>query len=826
MVDQEIITRRQQLQQSQQEIVERRKKLTEEINQLRAERRKTSNKAAYNSDIQSLKAEREALRVQERAIKFTEQKLGTSIPLGEENAVIQKTVSKGLQSRAVGVDRETRIALQQQKKEVRQQRQALEKEGFTVIESKRTALGKSPITITESKYNQLQEQAEQGNVVAQAKLKNVRAVTKTVSAQNQEPQSNYILSGDPNDKEFDQYGTPKKEGLFQGLLSSGAIGFPGSSYIFDINKKEEASSFLKGGVSNFVFSPNNPFLGVGIGGQAPTYTRQDISGYLQNLGTTGKVTDLILPKSVFQIALTGGVAGVLTKAPLIIRGGTALGFGGYGTSQALDPSKTKEERIAAGIVGGAGLLGAGLEFAPYIKGTAATLSSKYSGVVTEDIGSFKDINVIKSIGTKDLDIALIPEGSPLGSSVKAGTPAFVRGGFGFGKAEQQAFIGQPKSTVVSSQIGFLEGIKGETVALDRMLFGTPADISTGTAQTRISRLGLVDLFKAPGKNAEIGFLPSKPQLLVFENQKLGTNPYTGFKAGYAAKGAGTGELEVTTLSNIYSGGKVGVTKISGQAVNIYSASLKKTRSTPNLLKNIPGFDTSTLAGTEKIPGLSLVSPSTTSSLVTNQIDSKNTPTTQTKTTTKTVSVSTISKPTTKKTTSVNYPSYNLNSITSPPITTTIKTEISPPSPPQTRKTTTIIPPTYPSRPKYPQISLLPQTVIPPVQKIDFGFPVPTKKRRSFTVSVRRFGKFRPIGKFPTLSQAFDVGKKRVGGTLAATFKIEGNQLPGYAPKGFKTKYTNQGTLFIEQPKFRLSTTGEVKEIHKSKKKKKKGLSLF
>lgn len=102
-----------------------------------------------------------------------------------------------------------------------------------------------------------------------------------------------------------------------------------------------------------------------------------------------------------------------------------------------------------------------------------------------------------------------------------------------------------------------------------------------------------------------------------------------------------------------------------------------------------------------------------------------------------------------------------------------------------------------------------------------GGRVKTPRRSGrFTVSVRRFGKFKPIGTFGTLGKAFGVGRRRVAGTLAATFRVEGTKLPG-TPKGFYKKDTKLGTLFIEKRKFRISKRGEKVEIKKAKRRKKK-----
>ena len=86
-----------------------------------------------------------------------------------------------------------------------------------------------------------------------------------------------------------------------------------------------------------------------------------------------------------------------------------------------------------------------------------------------------------------------------------------------------------------------------------------------------------------------------------------------------------------------------------------------------------------------------------------------------------------------------------------------------------------------------------------------------KMPSKFLVEVRRFGKFKPIGVFGSMRQAFSVGRGKVSRTLAATFRVKG---PGAlrTPKGFYSKITPQGRLFIQQPKFRLSTRTERGEI--------------
>ena len=90
----------------------------------------------------------------------------------------------------------------------------------------------------------------------------------------------------------------------------------------------------------------------------------------------------------------------------------------------------------------------------------------------------------------------------------------------------------------------------------------------------------------------------------------------------------------------------------------------------------------------------------------------------------------------------------------------------------------------------------------------------------YTVSVRRFGKFRPVGTFSSLSKAFSTGTSKVRTSLGATFKVSGGKkLSMGTPKGFYSKPTKGGVLFIEQPKFRLSTATEKLEIQSFRRKK-------
>lgn len=146
-------------------------------------------------------------------------------------------------------------------------------------------------------------------------------------------------------------------------------------------------------------------------------------------------------------------------------------------------------------------------------------------------------------------------------------------------------------------------------------------------------------------------------------------------------------------------------------------------------------------------------------------------------------------------------------------TTTITNQI------QTPKVITITP-TIPKQTGKTRVPSIP-TIVPPVTTqgvpIIPGFKlrgrVQAPRIRTFGVAVRRRGVFRPIGRGLRLQQAISVGATRVGGTIAATFRITPEQ-PGRitgvrTPKKFRRR---RGLTFVELPKFRLDTPGEIRGI--------------
>ena len=130
-------------------------------------------------------------------------------------------------------------------------------------------------------------------------------------------------------------------------------------------------------------------------------------------------------------------------------------------------------------------------------------------------------------------------------------------------------------------------------------------------------------------------------------------------------------------------------------------------------------------------------------------------------------------------------------------------------------------------PRLPSVPTIPITTprITETPKLGFSFKLPSysapTSSGAFGVQIRRGGQFFSIGNFKTASQAFQKGLDVTSGTLAATFRVSGpGKIPG-APKGFRTKKTDLGTLFIEKRGKRLSKKSETREIQAAKKSKRK-----
>ena len=150
---------------------------------------------------------------------------------------------------------------------------------------------------------------------------------------------------------------------------------------------------------------------------------------------------------------------------------------------------------------------------------------------------------------------------------------------------------------------------------------------------------------------------------------------------------------------------------------------------------------------------------------------------------------------------------------------------------QTKQTTKLIPKlitrfTVKVPPTPPKIPPVPPKI---KARTRFGVPFPKFKGSSFgnffgkfNVFGRRFGKFKPIGIATSTEKALKIGTNFAGKTLGATFKITGKglKLPKIIP-GYRIKQTKQGTLFIEQRRYRLNTPTEKREIKSYKRRKRK-----
>lgn len=111
------------------------------------------------------------------------------------------------------------------------------------------------------------------------------------------------------------------------------------------------------------------------------------------------------------------------------------------------------------------------------------------------------------------------------------------------------------------------------------------------------------------------------------------------------------------------------------------------------------------------------------------------------------------------------------------------------------------------------------TDTPPPTPFGFNFPKGRGKPK-FHVFVRRRKKWHKVSNIPlTRTKAFRLGKRKVGTTAAASFQVRPTE-PGvsdpifstFLPGKFYTKKEDTGFTFIERPRFRISTPGEVAEI--------------
>jgi hypothetical protein len=520
----------------------------------------------------------------------------------------------------------------------------------------------------------------------------------------------------------------------------------------------------------------------------------------------------LIPTTPVETAMYGGGFGLL-KTPVLLRVPVSIYVGYSGVTGAMNTNLTPTQRTASGLVGVGAGVGAFFESVPYLRGMKFKYELKTEPYVPVKIQP----ELFKAIEFKETRIGLIPRGSPLkeGITTKVKLPSISplkRGGFEVKSYEKQLFLG--KNQVLStSQVGmFKEGIK---ISIERPFYTTPQEPFTKIPETRVSRLGLNEGLLSIPKSSEIGLgYPKESQIGL-------TKANVGWKESFKTFEIGKGtELEsIKTYGTIKGIKRIGVTTIKGQGVAIYEYNIGKgTKGITNL------YQGTSFEGT-RVSGESIFSIGGTRTK-TKEILSVTYPSI-----TKTSLISTKGtsyKRITYTTTSYKYPSrklvsgrrgsYRTPSTTIPKFTmiTPSKTIVKYP-----RITPPISPPT---KIKYPEIGGI---VIPPSEKEKFILkpwqPKQQKGFSSFLVSMRRFGKFKPVGITRTQQQAFHMGKFYTRTTLGATFKVEGRGIK--QPRnifGYRTKPTKQGIFYIELPKYRLSTPTEKREIQFYKSLKMKG----
>lgn len=105
-----------------------------------------------------------------------------------------------------------------------------------------------------------------------------------------------------------------------------------------------------------------------------------------------------------------------------------------------------------------------------------------------------------------------------------------------------------------------------------------------------------------------------------------------------------------------------------------------------------------------------------------------------------------------------------------------------------------------------------QVVTPPTNK---PTPPPEFRNKMFITQVKAQGKFKTIGTFESMSEAFNRGRQYVEQTASATFKITTNgqsvKPKGFLPRGFTTSKSVTGGI-VQERKNRISSQGEKIEI--------------
>jgi len=382
----------------------------------------------------------------------------------------------------------------------------------------------------------------------------------------------------------------------------------------------------------------------------------------ERLGMPGKVFAELLPTTPAGVTLTVAGVGLYGKLPQIARIGAGTTLAVFEGKKVFDPSLPTEKRIAGGLVGGLGATGAVFEGLPFARGVIARFSPKYAPIKTAPEG-------FKAIKTKEFDVGLILEKAPLKAGITKDvklprTSPLVKGGFGRKPGGEKIFLGE-KQYLATSQRGFFKA--GKDIILEREFYVTPQEPFIKIPETRISRLGLSDLFEI-SKEAKIGFgIPSKPQIGIMKGAVRRVETPKAFELG---KGT---ELEaIKTYGAITGIKKIGVTTLRGQAVDIYQFGLGKPTGTFKQIrykKPISTRPTTRVSGETTLSLAGISRALTTKTIPTKQITTGIIPSLKpTITTTPTKPISPpLSPPPTPRLTTRLLPSHPLTKVT-PPIT--------------------------------------------------------------------------------------------------------------------------------------------------------------
>jgi len=349
------------------------------------------------------------------------------------------------------------------------------------------------------------------------------------------------------------------------------------------------------------------FVGVGglgapigfVGSGMPIVTAEEIqTGIRERGGFPGRVVAPLIPTTPGEVALTGGAVALYPALPVVARAPIGGAIGYFEGRKVFDPTLTPEERVRGGLLGGLAITGVAGETLPFARGAVARISPKYKPVVKAEKG-------FEFIKFTDKDIGLIPPGRGARTIVDLPkTSPLRRGGFGVKPGEKTLFLSKDQ-LLATSQRDFFK--TGKEISLEREFFVTPEEPFVKIAETRVSRLGLTDLFKSP-RDIEIGFgLPPRPQIGIIRAGVGRRETATQFIIG---KGT---ELEaIKTFGTIKDIKLIGKTTIKGQAVDIFEFSIGKGK--PGLGKDILGKPFTTAKG-EFVSGTGLLSTAGVSSII-------------------------------------------------------------------------------------------------------------------------------------------------------------------------------------------------------------------